>query len=123
MNKKFDCLKIELDDLHKQQKMLLALQECSPTSEAQLAKQVAQVNRGGPSTQMNDLDEQRDRIEYQMLQIRTQQEKNHMKKEQSTKKPTKIQNFKDDIDQVVFSNIQGLVDPNSNGAKLANQRI
>ena len=46
-----------------------------------------------------------------------------MKKEQNAKRPTKIQNLKDEVDQVLFSNIEGLVDPNSNGAKLANQRI
>ena len=64
-----------------------------------------------------------DKIEVEIQSIRNYFDRQDLKKEQNARKPTKIQNLKDEVDQVVFSNIQGLVDPNSNGAKLAHQRI
>ena len=42
-----------------------------------------------------------------------------IKKEEKARKPTKIQALKDDIESVIFDNMQSLVDPNSNGAKTA----
>ena len=56
----------------------------------------------------NELDadlELKDQIDLEMMQLKKQIDKMQYKKEQMLKKPTKIQNLKDDIEQVVFTNI------------------
>lgn len=79
--------------------------------------------RGSLKYKENHWQEKRDRLEVEINKIRNEQEKIQLKKELDAKKPSKLQNLKDDIDEVVFSNIQTLVDPTSNGAKMAMQRI
>ena len=54
-----------------------------------------------------------------MFELGQKLDQYQIKKEEKARKPTKIQSLKDDIESVIFDNMQSLVDPNSNGAKTA----
>lgn len=58
-------------------------------------------------------------LEMELWEVRQKIEAKQQKKEKLLSQPTKIAQLKQEVDMIVYDNIEGMVDPNSQGAKMA----
>jgi len=101
-------LKKRMDDMQRKERMQ-CLQSAGDTDASRGGQRdndkASSASKRPPRNELDADLELKDQIDLEMMQLKKQIDKMQYKKEQILKKPTKIQNLKDDIEQVVFTNI------------------